>query len=793
MAEKLYALSESDRELLRRLKAAFLKGDFTTERVKERPATLAPVPSYLAKVTAEIAACDADGNPGTGTVTLYVLDDSDLLADLEEEYDAFSLFTDAIPVDAIVIVSRESSGRLMVAEVFDGRDDYVDIVTQVCPSFGVGSGAAYITGLTVEKRRLWLARGNELGGVVCQDNPSGCCSGSGSGSSSGGGGICTAVVLDGTDDYVVTADSDGTTSPAGDDPRTVSVWFKRSGSKVTGTLFSYGSDGVTATGGKSLWLLKSAAPGNLIGLAVPAYTMPTTDFTISAWYKPTTVTADDDAVFSWSWSIGGSPSHGAAFVLDDGAGGAYVLFRNSGATLDFAAGSTPVTGVWEHVLLTVSSTGGAELFRNGVSVGYNASATNVSNNLAPMAFGGGTANTGAYMHVFDGRLTDCRVYEKVLDSTERAALYNGGCPNLADPVDAPTLYVWFTMANYAEVPATSLSVTDDSGNGNDGSAISPVAATMVTDSPCPTGGPHLQTLRLGITDTVLSVCISNYATGDCLFDSNPLDDQWHHAACVVDGADVYLYLDGVEVANGAISPNTLGGAQDRFWGRDVSGEADDYFEGLLTDGRLYDVALSAGDIAVIYNLGCPTYTDDGLTAPVLWNKFDEGTGTTAADSAAAGNDGTLTNGPTWSTTDCPCPPGGTVTIPCLPGQALPARLYARIDFGGAGCPTCSDLQGLVVQLDYNASVQQWIGTQPAPSPCANVGGPDCTTPLRIRLQGCWTILAEGSITGYLGIRNPQGASFPVTTSPVYLVFNGVYFDCGTGFPSGCSGQIIVTE
>jgi hypothetical protein len=74
------------------------------------------------------------------------------------------------------------------------------------------------------------------------------------------------------------------------------------------------------------------------------------------------------------------------------------------------------------------------------------------------------------------------------------------------------------------------------------------------------------------------------------------------------------------------------------------------FSGKLDEFAIIPSALSASDVTAIYNSGTP----DDLTSysPVAWWRMgdnDGGTGTTITDQGSGGNDGTLTNGPTFST------------------------------------------------------------------------------------------------------------------------------------------------
>ena len=74
-------------------------------------------------------------------------------------------------------------------------------------------------------------------------------------------------------------------------------------------------------------------------------------------------------------------------------------------------------------------------------------------------------------------------------------------------------------------------------------------------------------------------------------------------------------------------------------------------EGLIDEVAIFNSALSASDITAIYNSGTPD--DLSSYSPVGWWRMgdnDGGTGTTITDQGSGGNDGTLTNGPTFSTT-----------------------------------------------------------------------------------------------------------------------------------------------
>ena len=74
-----------------------------------------------------------------------------------------------------------------------------------------------------------------------------------------------------------------------------------------------------------------------------------------------------------------------------------------------------------------------------------------------------------------------------------------------------------------------------------------------------------------------------------------------------------------------------------------------FLNGYVDEVAIFNSALSASDVSDIYNSGVPA--DLTSLSPVNWWRMgdnDGGTGTTITDQGSGGNDGTLTNGPTYS-------------------------------------------------------------------------------------------------------------------------------------------------
>ena len=79
---------------------------------------------------------------------------------------------------------------------------------------------------------------------------------------------------------------------------------------------------------------------------------------------------------------------------------------------------------------------------------------------------------------------------------------------------------------------------------------------------------------------------------------NCCDNQWHMITATYDGSKVIVYIDGTKTAEGAV---TLLTTARTFSLNYPSGASGRYFNGLLSDARVYATALSAEDVKSLYN------------------------------------------------------------------------------------------------------------------------------------------------------------------------------------------------
>jgi hypothetical protein len=135
--------------------------------------------------------------------------------------------------------------------------------------------------------------------------------------------------------------------------------------------------------------------------------------------------------------------------------------------------------------------------------------------------------------------------------------------------------------------------------------------------------------------------------------------DWHHLVVHWSGTDYELYLNG-----GSNSKNT---EQNYFATAkakrpysilkigEINLGAQEPFDGLIDEVAIWHNPLSSAELAGLYNGGVPTdlaaIGNSGAGPNGWWRMGDNdgGTGSTITDQGSGGNDGTLTNGPTFST------------------------------------------------------------------------------------------------------------------------------------------------
>ncbi len=158
--------------------------------------------------------------------------------------------------------------------------------------------------------------------------------------------------------------------------------------------------------------------------------------------------------------------------------------------------------------------------------------------------------------------------------------------------------------------------------------------------------PYGDLIRLSASNIVYFYLKNTADTiGDDTSSITVANSTWTHIGYSWDGSRVILYKNGLAVGSFNFT-GTLGSSGVNL---SIGGSiGSNYFTGKVDETRIYNRALSAGEVTALYNWGGP---------PALYYNLDEKTGTTANDTSANANTGTLNStanapitalSPTWT-------------------------------------------------------------------------------------------------------------------------------------------------
>ena len=125
------------------------------------------------------------------------------------------------------------------------------------------------------------------------------------------------------------------------------------------------------------------------------------------------------------------------------------------------------------------------------------------------------------------------------------------------------------------------------------------------------------------------------------------NEGWHHVVVTWDGTNTKIYTDGVLRKTSTTGDDITATAGEI--GIYSVNHSQGQWIGEIDEVSLWSEALDLTAIQAIYNSGVPIdVTENYSDNLVSYWRFEEGTGTTVADSSGNGNDGDINNA-TWST------------------------------------------------------------------------------------------------------------------------------------------------
>lgn len=153
-----------------------------------------------------------------------------------------------------------------------------------------------------------------------------------------------------------------------------------------------------------------------------------------------------------------------------------------------------------------------------------------------------------------------------------------------------------------------------------------------------------------VRDNTNKITFGSYSSVDYIASNTTVSaNTWYHVAATHESGSDKLYVNGTLEASGSASNfSTTDAANLRIGSSSIFNL---YHTGLIDEVAFFNSALSASNVSSIYNSGVPN--DISSLSPVGWWRMgdnDGATGTTITNQGSASSiDGTLTNGPTFST------------------------------------------------------------------------------------------------------------------------------------------------
>ena len=409
------------------------------------------------------------------------------------------------------------------------------------------------------------------------------------------------------------------------------------------------------------------------------------------------------SVSAWVYSDSFSGTNSYTIISNYGDTGSFQLRYKNGSglqilestisTLGTFTGSTLSAENWYNITVTFNnSTDVYTLYINGSSVSTITSSENFS--ADPDTIGANHSSTSEY---WDGKIAQVFTFDTKLDASEVLANYNATKSNYT--VVATNLVLHLDASNINSYSGSGTTWTDLSGNSNNasltngttfdsthgGSIVFDGTNDSVSISGMSSFAPSAVTFETwflsagasgsqGLVDKgrdnyggySLSLVNNNSVPSKIQWktrvdsynevarDSDQYqDDVWTHAVGTYDGTNLKLYVNGVLKTttnrSGTLGSNshviTIGSTNDSL-----------YFDGRISQARIYSSALSASEVLQNYNATKLKYRTLITSNLVLHldagdSSSYSGSGTTWTDLSGEGNHATLVNSPTYSSSD----------------------------------------------------------------------------------------------------------------------------------------------
>lgn len=341
----------------------------------------------------------------------------------------------------------------------------------------------------------------------------------------------------------------------------------------------------------------------------------------------------------------GATGYATAIVASTGRARAFIKAGGTRVNLD---GTTDITDDdWHHIVATFDRDGNGVLYVDGSAEATSsiAGAAGDVGNALDLVFG---KSAGGSYQYFGGVVSFAALFNVALSSAEVTEMYNSGTPKIYTSsngwIDNSSLeynsLLYYKMESTTdEVAGQSLSVSGAtsgvSGIINNAYSYSGTDVMYLPSFACSntsysismwaqsdvsqTNGDYNLLFRWTTSGTDNARCywsgysnnnmrfrvVTDAGNNDLIYAAN-IGTGMHHYVFVVDdaGGNMYIYLDGSQVASTALSGTPTIGARSLDWGnRQYS--ANEGWDGVIDEVLFINKALSASEVSTLYASGSP--------------------------------------------------------------------------------------------------------------------------------------------------------------------------------------------
>lgn len=424
------------------------------------------------------------------------------------------------------------------------------------------------------------------------------------------------------------------------------------------------------------------------------------NFTLSGWFNRDTFTTDDTILAKSNGQAASDTGYNV--YIDDSTDKVTFVANDATDQYKLESVSTFTATGWHHysIVWDDSGSGQTKLYIDGAPEAATATGTfaNVNSLANAVAFRLGAESDAG--NPFDGKLDEARFYRRALSADEVTQLYR-----LTTPTSVDTSLKGYWSFNGKDVSGTT--AYDRSGAGNTGTLtlgptvtpgklgqalnfdgsndyVTVPSATSLNSTSQITVSAWIKRVGTGTRQFFVSkgsantvattqywleltsgnVLVFELASGSTehkLTSGFTLTDtqNWHHVVGTYDGTTQKIFLDGVQDATTSTWSGALNALSDDVAIGNRSVFYDIPFNGSIDEVRIYNRALSAGEIQSLYKLGQSDEVNTGASQAQgtgrldsglagYW-KMDDGSGGNAADASTNGNTGILNGDTTWGT------------------------------------------------------------------------------------------------------------------------------------------------